>query len=218
MSKILTINTSPLQTNTYIVINGERGFVVDPGGSANEIAKIFDKENAKIEAILLTHAHFDHIAGVKALQDVAKDRGDNAMILLHKDELEKVATFRNMGFAVGVKVEKFTPDILLNGGENINICGLEVRVIHTPGHSKGGVCYIVEDNIFSGDTLFKLSYGRTDFYDGSFKELKNSVLNKLFAIKGDYKVYSGHSDVTTLEDERRFNPIRQDGDTIRIID
>ena len=87
---------------------------------------------------------------------------------------------------------------------------MPVRVIHTPGHTAGGVCYVAEDCIFSGDTLFELSYGRTDFPTGSFKELKNSVVNRLFALQGDYKVYPGHGAPTTLDFERAHNPILTD--------
>ena len=115
-----------------------------------------------------------------------------------------------LAFYAGCKVDKFVPDVVVSGAETLDVCGLDVRVIHTPGHTSGGVCYVVGDSIFSGDTLFELSYGRTDFPTGSFKELKNSVVNKLFALKGDYKVYPGHGAPTTLQFEREHNPILTD--------
>ena len=92
----------------------------------------------------------------------------------------------------------------------MKIAGLDVEVIHTPGHSKGGVCYVVGNKIFVGDTLFFMSFGRTDFYDGNAKDLKNSIVNKLFALKGNYTVLPGHGEPTTLDFERVNKPIIED--------
>ncbi len=212
--KYFHLYTGPLDVNTYIVINGNVGFVVDPGGDAQEIYSIFQKQKAKIEAILLTHAHFDHIGGVAELCRIAskgedgKENPQNApTIFLHKDELEKIGSYKNMGFSMNANPEKFVPDILLKGGETLKIAGLDVKVIHTPGHAKGSVCYVVSNKIFVGDTLFFMSYGRTDFYDGNAKDLKNSIVNKLFALKGNYTVLPGHGEPTTLDFERANNPV-----------
>lgn len=212
--KYFHLYTGPLDVNTYIVINGNVGFVVDPGGDAQEIYSIFQKQKAKIEAILLTHAHFDHIGGVAELCRIAskgedgKENPQNApTIFLHKDELEKIGSYKNMGFSMNANPEKFVPDILLKGGETLKIAGLDVKVIHTPGHAKGSVCYVVSNKIFVGDTLFFMSYGRTDFYDGNAKDLKNSIVNKLFALKGNYTILPGHGEPTTLDFERANNPV-----------
>ena len=220
-----------MQTNTYVVVNGGRAFVVDPGGDADEIKKVLDANGAKLEAILLTHAHFDHIGGVADLLRLTKTNGDTVhtngvaellkltrtdgeakgengvAVFMHKDEVEKISSFKNLGFAMGVKVEPFVPDILLKGGETITVAGITIKVIHTPGHAKGSVCYVAEDKIFSGDTVFLTSYGRTDFYDGSFAEIKNSIVNKLFRLKGDYSILPGHGAPTTLDFERKNNMI-----------
>ncbi len=219
--KFLHLYTGPLDVNTYIVINGDRGFVIDPGGDADDIFAKFKQNKAKIEAILLTHAHFDHIAGVAELcrlcskgEDGKENLADVPAVFLHSDELEKISSYKNMGFAMGVMVENFTPDILLKGGEKLNIAGLEVKVIHTPGHSKGSVCYVVGNKIFAGDTLFFTSFGRTDFYDGSEKEIKNSIVNKLFSLDGNYTVLPGHGEPTTLDFERINNPILDDAPRI----
>lgn len=214
MTKYFHLYTSPIETNTYIVINGDRGFVVDPGGEADEILKIFAKNKARIDAILLTHAHFDHIGAVAKL---ARE-SENTLILMHKADIDKVGSYKNMGFASGVKVEKFVPSILLTGKEKLNIAGLEVSVIHTPGHSKGSVCYIVEDKIFVGDTLFFSTYGRTDFYDGSLAQIKNSIINKLFRLKGNYTLLPGHGEPTTLAYERLNNEILHTEQTPNIVD
>lgn len=212
--KYFHLYTGPLDVNTYIVINGNVGFVVDPGGDAQEIYSIFQKQKAKIEAILLTHAHFDHIGGVAELCRIAskgedgKENPQNApTVFLHKDELEKIGSYKNMGFSMNANPEKFVPDILLKGGENLKIAGIDVKVIHTPGHAKGSVCYVVSNKIFVGDTLFFMSYGRTDFYDGNAKDLKNSIVNKLFALKGNYTILPGHGEPTTLDFERANNPV-----------
>lgn len=202
--KTITFHTTALETNTYLALNGERAFVVDPGADADKILAAAEAEGAKIEWVLLTHAHFDHIGGVAELQHAG------AQVVLHRDDLGIVSSFKNLAFYAGVKVEKFLPDVTVSGGETLDVAGVKVRVIHTPGHTAGGVCYVADDIIFTGDTLFELSYGRTDFPTGSFKELKNSVLNKLFVLPGDYRLLPGHGAPTTLAFEREHNPILTD--------
>ncbi len=202
--KTITFHTTALETNTYLALNGERAFVVDPGADADKILAAAEAEGAKVEWVLLTHAHFDHIGGVAELQRAG------AQVVLHRDDLDIVSSFKNLAFYAGVKVEKFIPDVTVSGGETLDVAGVKVRVIHTPGHTAGGVCYVADDIIFTGDTLFELSYGRTDFPTGSFKELKNSVLNKLFVLPGDYRLLPGHGAPTTLAFEREHNPILTD--------
>lgn len=202
--KTITFHTTALETNTYLALNGERAFVVDPGADADRILAAAEAEGAKIEWVLLTHAHFDHIGGVAELQRAG------AQVVLHRDDLGIVSSFKNLAFYAGAKVEKFLPDVTVSGGETLDVAGVKVRVIHTPGHTAGGVCYVADDIIFTGDTLFELSYGRTDFPTGSFKELKNSVLNKLFVLPGDYRLLPGHGAPTTLAFEREHNPILTD--------
>lgn len=202
--KIVTLHTTMLETGTYVVINGGRAFVVDPGADAERIIAAAEAEGAKIEWVLLTHAHFDHIGAAAALQR------DGAQIVLHRDDVKLIKSFQNLSVLAGVKVEHFTPDVTVAGGETLDVAGVSVKVIHTPGHTAGSVCYVAGDVIFSGDTLFALSYGRTDFPTGSFAQLKNSVVNKLFALEGDYKVLPGHEGPTTLDYERAHNPILTD--------
>lgn len=202
--KIVTLHTTMLETGTYVVINGGRAFVVDPGADAGRIIAAAEAEGAKIEWVLLTHAHFDHIGAAAALQR------EGAQIVLHRDDVKLIKSFQNLSVLAGVKVEHFTPDVTVAGGETLDVAGVSVKVIHTPGHTAGSVCYVAGDVIFSGDTLFALSYGRTDFPTGSFAQLKNSVVNKLFALEGDYKVLPGHEGPTTLDYERAHNPILTD--------
>jgi glyoxylase-like metal-dependent hydrolase (beta-lactamase superfamily II) len=203
--------TSPIETNTYLVVNENKAFVVDPGGDADKIFVAANECGAQIEAILLTHAHFDHIAGVADLKSLAESKGGSVHIFMHKNDADKIKSFKNLAFSVGESVKPFEPDILLCGGETLCVAGIPIKVLHTPGHSSGGVCYIAADKIFVGDTVFFTSYGRTDFYDGDFKTLKNSIINKLFRLRGNYTLLTGHGDPTTLEFERKNNAINFDG-------
>lgn len=200
--KILTLTTTELATNTYIVVNGKEAFVVDPGDNADAILAAAAQEGATITEVLLTHGHYDHIGAVAELQR------KGALVIMHRDDVHLIYSFKNLAFYSGKTVDKFLPDVTVSGGETLNVAGLDVRVIHTPGHTEGGVCYIVGDAIFSGDTLFELSYGRTDFPTGDFAKLKNSIVNKLFTLKENYTVYPGHGNPSTLDFERDNNPIK----------
>ncbi|MGN0795586.1 MAG: MBL fold metallo-hydrolase [Christensenellales bacterium] len=193
--------TSVIGTNTYLVYEGDKGFIVDPGDDGDGLYLEGVRRNVKIEAVLLTHGHFDHINGASFLQS------KGAKVYCHRLDEDKLNSYRSMASLAGVKLNPVKADVLLDGGETLDICGIEVKTIWTPGHSKGGICYIAGDVLFSGDTLMNGSYGRYDFYDGNFVELKDSIVNKLFALSGDYKVFPGHGEATTLSEERNINPI-----------
>lgn len=200
--KLYRYHTGVLAVNTYILVNkttGE-GIAIDIGGNANYLFLESIKNQFNIKVILLTHGHFDHIGGVAFFKESGAKvyMGEKDYLMTQDDE-------ENMGEEFGVLVKHFEVDGFLKEGE-YEFCGFEVKVIETPGHTEGGLSYIIGNMIFSGDTLFKDSYGRVDFKGGDFTSLKNSI-NKLFSLEGDYEVYPGHEENTTLERERKYNPI-----------
>ncbi|HEX3016448.1 MAG TPA: MBL fold metallo-hydrolase [Caproicibacter sp.] len=200
--KITKIIGGPLPTNCYLLTDEETGAtaVIDPGFESEELSEAV-QNNGNVQAILLTHGHFDHISGVQKIQKLT-----GAKIYLYSDEILFVKdSTLNLGSAFfGSEVPPFRVDVPLNDNDTIQLGNLNIRVLHTPGHTVGGCCFIVEDVIFSGDTLMKLSCGRTDCPTGSYSQILDS-LRKLSGLKGDFHVYPGHGSATTLNCERQNN-------------
>ena len=195
----------PIYVNCYVVSDEGTGetVVIDPGGVSEELLEQLDSIGAeRIKYILLTHMHFDHTMGVNRVRDET-----GAKVLIHKLEeeglhdpaLNGVDAF---GFRTGVLPRA---DGTFEDGDIIEFGDSKLRVMHTPGHSAGSCCFIGDGVIFSGDTLFNMSAGRTDLATGSVLQLRES-LRRLAALKGDYDVYPGHEDKTTLAYERKHNP------------
>ncbi|MBR6005143.1 MAG: MBL fold metallo-hydrolase, partial [Clostridia bacterium] len=158
----------------------------------------------KVKYVLLTHGHFDHILGTRGIQ-----MQYGASVVIHKDDSAMLSDAAlNLARINGAEnvFNPVMPDIVVDDGDSLFLGGTEIKVIHTPGHTKGSVCYIIEDEktIFSGDTHFCHTGGRTDFPGGSTEELKNS-LKKLVALEGDYRVLPGHNRETNLDSERTRN-------------
>jgi hydroxyacylglutathione hydrolase len=192
----------PLPTNCYFLKDDKTGAsaVVDPGFESEELSELA-KSDGKVEAILLTHGHFDHISGVAKLQ-----RETGAKVYLPADELlfVKNGALNLSGAFFETAVKPFQVDVPLNDGDTIQLGSLEIRVLQTPGHTAGGCCYLVGDAFFSGDTLMKLSCGRTDCPTGNYSQMLDS-LRRLGGLAGDYRVFPGHGSATTLDYERRNN-------------
>ena len=197
----------PLEANSYIVEVGNEAVIIDPGFNDVNLEN-WAKQNAKkIKYILLTHSHGDHICGAEKLRKIT-----NAPICVgqldadayNDDELSLV---QMMGGIYPSVASNNPPDILLKDGDTLSFSNKKIHCLHTPGHTLGGMCYIIETNIFTGDTLFNGTVGRTDFEDGNFEQLKASLKKILdFANDVDYTIYSGHGPSTTLSHERRYNP------------
>ena len=204
--KIAVMETGPLSVNTYIVHREDSNscIIVDPA-EGKRVKDYIDEQGLTCTHILLTHGHFDHLMGVAYLQ-----RETGAKVLIHElDETALGSDKDSLAAFVGTTTEKCKPDVLLHDGDIINPAGIEIRVLHTPGHSMGSVCYIIESEriIFSGDTLFRLSVGRTDLYRSDKNDLAFSILYKLYPLHGNYTVLPGHGERTDLEFERVNNPV-----------
>lgn len=201
--RVHKLQLGELRANCYIVETApKRCVAVDIGGDSRLFLEFLKMHGLKLTKILLTHGHFDHIGGC---EDVRKATG--AEVYIHEDDAPML-TSESLSLASNMAYRGFTPLsdwTAVTGDCYINDGDCKFRVLHTPGHSQGSVCYICDDVIFSGDTLFCCSVGRTDFY-GSSPEKMGMSLKKLYDLDGDYKVFPGHNESTTLEYERNSNP------------
>ncbi|MCR4925578.1 MAG: MBL fold metallo-hydrolase [Clostridiales bacterium] len=203
--KICTLPLGPLNANCYVLIDETTGSaaIIDPG-DFNERLKIAVESNdvKSVDYILLTHGHYDHIMGVKK----TKDNFPQAKVAIHENDANcLLGDDLNRGFLHDFQLEPVEPDIILQDGMQLQLGNLKIDVIHTPGHTKGGVCFVCGNAIFSGDTVFYHTVGRTDFENGDYNELLLSI-KKLLELKGDYTILPGHDRASTLEDERMNNP------------
>ena len=201
--KVTTLMLGPIATNCYVVEPRDGSCIVlDISEEIGKLTAYLEANALTVSAILLTHGHYDHIGGVARIQKayqapVYVHAADAAMLTSEK---ESMATWlANQPFD---PVTKFQT---IQDGETISIGSLSFHVLHTPGHTSGSVCYQCEDVLFSGDTLFRLSRGRTDFPGGSDADMLQS-LKRLYDLPGDYTVYPGHNEATTLQYERDHNP------------
>ena len=196
----------PLNANCYVVIDEvtKKAAVIDPSSYNSELKGILHSDEiSSVEYILLTHGHFDHILGVPQVKEDFK----NARICIHSEDVKNFSDKKfNLADMAGLTISPIAADEILEDGSIIDLGSLKIKVMHTPGHTQGGVCYIIEDEkiIFSGDTLFRGSIGRTDFPGGDFFKLTAS-LKKLKDLDGDYKILPGHEEATTLNYEREHN-------------
>lgn len=192
---------SAFESNCYIVAdeNSKEGMIIDPGDNADLILRTVNDLGLNIKYIFITHNHVDHVA---AAAEVKKETG--AQILMHEEEDEKDSIIARM-FGLN-NPAPFTADQKLRGWEVIKVGSLKFDVMHTPGHTKGGMCLIGEGICFTGDTLFKESIGRADFPGGDYEKLIESIKQRLMIFPDEIEVYPGHGPETTIGAERRSNP------------
>lgn len=201
--KISTFILGSMRTNCYFIIDekSNKTIIVDPADEYEKINKIISERNLSVEFILLTHAHYDHMMALEKLRE-----STGTPLYVHKDDAEAVINPQHsymIKVVSGDKRYKSAEKLLQD--DDILYCGnIEIKVMHTPGHTMGSVCYIVGDNIITGDTLFKGDVGRDDLYGGDETQLNNS-LKRLISLNGDYKIYPGHGSSSTLEYERKNN-------------
>jgi len=197
--KLYHLQSGPLNVNSYFLVNDfNQAVVIDSGENYKKIKQVSEQYGFIINAVLLTHAHFDHSGNAKKLQD------DGAKIYISKIDAKKLLNDDNLSIDFGRKFDYLTADYTFEDGDVLNICDIEIKVIATPGHTDGSVCFMVDNALFTGDTLFFGSVGRTDFKSGDREQMIKSI-KKLFSLDGDYSVYPGHDDFTTLERERKYN-------------
>ncbi|SFA71117.1 Glyoxylase, beta-lactamase superfamily II [Lentibacillus halodurans] len=202
--KVKTLPAGPLGTNCYIVHHGEHALIVDPGGDAEKVIHYLTEEELDAKAILLTHAHFDHIGAVDELRSY-----DNLDVYLHENEaawLEDPKLNGSLLF-LGNEIEVKRAEYQLSAGK-MQISSFSFEIIHTPGHSPGSVSFIFHEHEFviSGDVLFNQGIGRTDLPGGDIKQLEQSICDSLYKLPDTYTVYPGHGSKTTIRNEKQSNP------------
>lgn len=190
--------------NCYIIYceKTKKAAIIDPGGNADAILNFIDQNQLEPQFIILTHAHGDHIG---ALREVKEKK--NLPVYIHPLEEPMLRDAnKNMSRWMGYPSVEIAADRLLKDNEIIELGELKLHIIHTPGHTRGGICIKVEDALFTGDTLFAGSIGRTDFEGGSFPQIIDSIKNKLLVFDDNTKVYPGHGPESTIGMEKRLNP------------
>jgi glyoxylase-like metal-dependent hydrolase (beta-lactamase superfamily II) len=202
--KLNQLTVGQLGVNCYIVSceDTKEALVIDPGDNAEKILEKIEQENLQVKYIVNTHGHADHIGANNILKNKT-----NAAIAIHIEDAPMIGDPKlNLSVYIGTSIISDSADIILNDGDTITIGNVNLSVLHTPGHTKGGICLVTEGALFSGDTLFAESIGRCDFPDGSMNDLIHSIQSQLMSLSDDVKVYPGHGSVTTIGWERIHNP------------
>jgi len=193
----------PFATNCYIVgdESTREGIIIDPGDEAKKILKKVKELGLDIKIILLTHGHIDHTGALKEVKEAT-----NAEVAIHIDDAN-YSRYQSSSLIFGLSYPSPpTPDRLLKDGDILDIAGMRFEVLHTPGHTAGGICLLRDGVVFSGDSLFNCSIGRSDLPGGNHSQLLESIRNRLLVLDDATAVYPGHGEDTTIAAERKGNP------------
>ena len=210
---IKTLVVGPIMANSFVLGCEEthEAAVIDPGDEADRILLALAESDLSLKYIINTHGHLDHVAANKRLKEIT-----GAPILIHPLDAPMLNQVASSAAAWGIAAENSPPpDRELEDGDKVTFGNINLRVIHTPGHTPGGISLCTDREVFVGDTLFAGSIGRTDFPGGSFETIKKSIRQKLFALDDDFTVYPGHGPTTTIAEERRTNPFVGDSASFR---
>ena len=202
--KFKHLAVGPLMSNCYIIAckQTREAAVIDPGDEADNILIAISEFKSRLKYILNTHGHFDHVGANARLKQVT-----GASILIHEEDAPMLNIVSSSAGAWGMSsVDSPPPDQTIKEGDIIDVGQIKLKVIHTPGHSPGGVSFLTDNIVFVGDTLFAGSIGRTDFPGGNYNTLITSVKNKLFVLDDNVVVYPGHGPETTIGNEKSTNP------------
>lgn len=201
---LIRLVVGQLQVNCFILADEKTrdAVVIDPGDDTGEILRIIKEKGLKVKYIVNTHAHFDHVGANKAIKDAT-----GAELLLHEADAPVLATVTKQSRSFGMNtLPSPQPDRLLKHGDVITAGEVSLKVLHTPGHTPGGISLVEQGIVFTGDSLFAGSIGRTDFPGGDLKTLLRAIKDNLMILPDDTKVFSGHGPASTIGDERRENP------------
>lgn len=203
---IKTYVAGPVQANNYLVIDEKtkEAILIDCSDYVPEIVDYVKENGLTVKCILLTHGHFDHVLGINRMKEALGTK-----VYVHEGDKEQVLHTREVMTMFGLPVDGVQNPVIdgtLPAG--LTLGGVEIKIIETPGHTPGGVCYLIGNDLFSGDTLFQGTIGRTDLPAGSFSQIRHSVVDVLFALDENIKVYPGHGSPTTIAYEKKFNDIR----------
>lgn len=194
-----TYREPPIDNNNYLLIDekSKEAVLIDCSAVDLNVQKEIDKSGAKLKYILLTHGHFDHVAGI---------RQTDAKIVMHKNDLNILNQTNMYLHAFGIPditIPKI--DIFITDGDILKIGDTDIKIIHTPGHTQGGVCYLIYNMLFSGDTIFRESVGRCDMEGGNFNQIVESIKTKIFTLPENITIYPGHGPSTNVAWEKEHN-------------
>jgi len=191
----------PIDNNNYLLIDekSKEAVLIDCSAVDDSVQQAIKESGSKLKYLLLTHGHFDHVAGIRK-------KDEEPHIVMHKNDLRILSQSNLYLPAFGIpEIEIPEIDMFINDGDILKLGEHEIKVIHTPGHTQGGVCYLIDNMLFSGDTIFKESVGRCDMEGGDFNQIVESIKTKIFTLPDDIIIYPGHGQATTVGWEKVHN-------------